>query len=96
MAKTEKHKEQYEKYFQELKKIKELIAAYKRIGEIIDKQAAPLGEYRRVWTLLQSDGHFTVRELRYMGHVYSGILLESAKSIDRIDGLISGGSLMFR
>lgn len=86
---TEKHKEQYRKYFEELKKIKQLIAAYKRIREVIDKQAALVAEYRRAWGLLQNDGHFTEKELLYMSQVYSGILLESAKSIDRIDGIIT-------
>lgn len=86
---TEKHKEQYRKYFEELKKIKELIAAYKRIREVIDKQAALVTEYRRAWGLLQNDGHFTEKELLYMSQVYSGILVESAKSIDRIDGIIT-------
>lgn len=86
---TEKHKEQYRKYFEELKKIKQLIAAYKRIREVIDKQAALVSEYRRAWGLLQNDGHFTQKELVYMAQVYSGILVESAKSIDRIDGIIT-------
>lgn len=86
---TEKHKEQYRKYFEELKKVKNLIATYKRIREIADKQYRIVLEYRRVWTLIQNDGHFTAQEIEYMGRVYSGMLLESGKSLDQINGIIT-------
>lgn len=89
---TKKQKDQYEKYFEELKKIKSAIANYKRVKEIAQKQARLVREYEHVWQLLRSDNHFTTREIDYMGRVYSGILDESLKNIKSIDMVITSFS----
>jgi hypothetical protein len=86
---TEKQRKIYKDYFEELQKVKALIAYYKRIREITDKQYRLVNEYRRVWDIVQNDGNFTPKEIAYMGHVYSGILEESVKNIDQIGGIIT-------
>lgn len=79
---TEKQREQYRKYYEELRKVKLLISYYQRIKDISQTQVRLVDEYRRVWNIIQSDTHFTPEEITYMGKVYAGILSETVKNID--------------
>lgn len=81
---TEKQKEQYKKYYEELAKVKAIISYYQRIRDITQKQVRLVDEYKRAWNLVRQDKHFTANEIEYMALVYSGILEESMKSIDQI------------
>jgi len=81
---TQKQKDLYGKYFDELKKVKDLIAYYQRIKDITDKQAKLVQEYSHAWGMLRNDKHFTAQEIQYMGSVYNGILDETVKNIDEM------------
>lgn len=81
---TKKHKEQYAKYFNELKKVKEAISGYKKVKEIIEKQVMIVEEYKSAFSLFRQDKHFTSREVEYMVQVYTGIIEESIKNIDQL------------
>lgn len=81
---TQKQREQYGKYYEELWRVKSVIAYYKRIRELAEKQADMLNEYKWAWGLFQKDQHFTLEELDYMRKVYAGILEESVKNLDQI------------
>ncbi|MNE28409.1 hypothetical protein D3C80_1218480 [compost metagenome] len=81
---TQKQRDLYKEYYQELMKVKSIISYYQRIKEITNKQTRLVEEYERAWHLFQQDRHFTVDELDYMQRVYSGILGESVKNMDQI------------
>lgn len=81
---TEKQKELYKNYYEELWKVKSVIAYYKRIKDLTEKQIAIVDEYKWAWALFQKDKNFTVDELEHMQKVYSGILDESIKNLDQI------------
>jgi len=81
---TEKQKEQYRKYYEELAKVKAIISYYQRIRDITQKQVRLVNEYNRSWQLIRQDKHFTADEVEYMAKVYSGILEESMENIDQI------------
>jgi hypothetical protein len=81
---TQKQKDLYKNYYDELAKVKSIITYYQRIRDITQKQVRLVKDYERAWKLLQQDGHFTVSELDYMQKVYSGILSESMKNNDQI------------
>ena len=85
---VQKQKDLYQDYFNELWKVKTVIAYYKRVTEIIDKQKQLVSEYKQAYALVQKDKHFTPSEIRYMYSVYSGIIGESVKSLDQILGII--------
>lgn len=85
---TKKQKEQYAKYYEELSKVKEIIAYYQRIREITQKQGRIVDEYNRAWALIQQDKHFTAEEITYMATVYSGIMDESMKNVEQISMII--------
>jgi hypothetical protein len=81
---SEKQKEQYREYYEELVKIKSIISYYQRIKDITNKQIRLVDEYNGAWQLLKQDDHFTLAEIDYMGKVYNGILSESLNNIDQI------------
>ncbi len=81
---TQKQKDLYQNYFDELQKVKSLISYYQRIRAITDKQAMLVRSYSRAWSLFRNDTHFSAKELTYMGSVYNGILEETLKNIDQI------------
>lgn len=81
---TQKQRDLYKEYYQELMKVKSIITYYQRIKEITQKQTRLIEEYERAWRLFQQDRHFNVEELKYMQRVYSGILEESVKNMDQI------------
>ena len=81
---TQKQKELYRNYYEELAKVKTIITYYQRIKDISEKQVRLVDEYERAWNLFQKDAHFKASELDYMQSVYSGILNESLKNIDQI------------
>ncbi|UYQ92155.1 conjugal transfer protein TraI [Chitinophaga horti] len=81
---TEKQRNQYKIYFQELHKVKSLITYYKRIKDISAKEARLVHEYQRAWRMVRGDKRFTPREIEYMGKVYLGMLDETVKNIEQL------------
>lgn len=81
---TQKQKDLYKGYYEELAKVKSIITYYQRIREITKKQTQLVQEYERAWNLFKQDTHFKDSEIQYMEHVYTGILEESVKNIDQI------------
>ncbi len=89
---TEKQKEQYRKYYEELAKVKSVISYYQRIRDISQKQVRLVNDYNKSWQLLRQDSHFSSDEIAYMANVYSGILQESLKNIDQISLIVKSFS----
>ncbi len=81
---TQRQKELYSKYYQELWEVKSAISYFKRIRELTAKQVKLVDEYQWAWKLFQQDKHFNAEELDNMKNVYSGILDESLKNVDDI------------
>jgi len=81
---SQKQRNLYGNYYNELWQIKSVIAYYDRIKEMTERQASLVSQYNHAWNLLKSDKHFSAEELSYMQKVYSGILQESVKNLDEI------------
>jgi hypothetical protein len=81
---SQKQKDLFSSYYNELWQIKTTIAYYTRISEMTQKQVALVNSYNQAWALLKEDQHFTVDELTYMSSVYSGILQASVNDLDQI------------
>lgn len=79
-----KQKELYDDYYQDLKKIKDVITYYKRVRDITEKQISLVEAYKRAIFLFRSDSHFTPKEIEYIAKVYSGILSASVDNLDQI------------
>jgi hypothetical protein len=81
---TERQRDLYKDYYEELAKVKSIITYYQLIRDISQKQVRLVQEYESAWALFQQDRHFNLAELGYMQQVYTGILEESMKNIDQI------------
>lgn len=79
-----KQKELYREYFDELRKVKDALAYYHRVKDIITDQAAMVKEYKAAWAIFRQDKNFTADELNFMAGVYNGMLSESLKNIDQL------------
>jgi hypothetical protein len=88
---SQKQKNLFGQYYQELWDIKTAIAYYSRISELTEKQVALVSSYNQAWSLLKEDKHFSADELTYMGKVYSGILQASVNDLDQILSVIHAG-----
>lgn len=86
---VEKQRNLYKDYYEELWRVKALITYYGRVKDIIQKQKALVEEYKRAWAMIKQNKHFSPEELRYMENVYSGILGESLKNVDRLSLVIN-------
>ncbi|CDT07160.1 conserved exported hypothetical protein [Sphingobacterium sp. PM2-P1-29] len=89
---SEKQKEQYRVYYEELSKVKSLISYYQRIKEITTKQLKLVEAYKMAWNKFSSDKHFGAKDLEYMSKVYSGILDQSLANVDQIAIIIKSFS----
>lgn len=86
---SDKQKEQYRNYYEELSKVKSVITYYKRIREIMQKQVLLVEAYKSAWQKLSADKNFSAKELDYMASIYGGIMEESLKNIEQIGTLVS-------
>lgn len=81
---TERQRQLYKEYYDELWRVRNTIAAYKRIQSIIGRQKQIIAEYKFTWKMINQDRHFTRDEIDFMYHVYTGILNESIYNLDQI------------
>lgn len=81
---TDRQRQLYKEYYDELWKVRNTIAAYKRIRQILRRQEQLVDEYHRVWSMIRENERFTQSEIDYMYRVYSGILGESIDNLDQI------------
>ncbi len=86
---VEKQRKLYADYFDELWKVKNTIATYQRVRDIIKRQVQMVKEYEKAYALSRQDKNFTQKEINYMYQVYSGILNESVKNLEQVQLVIS-------
>lgn len=85
---TKKNKEQYQKYYEELSKVKQIISGYQRVKDMMAKQVRIVEEYKRAFSLFKQDKNFTADEIAYMTRVYTGMVEESIKNLDQLLSVI--------
>jgi hypothetical protein len=81
---VEKQRKLYEDYYNELWQVKQVIADYDKVKDIVKLQSRIVSEYTRAYGLFKQDKHFTRDELDHMFQVYTGILSESLKNVDQV------------
>lgn len=84
-----KEKDLYAGYYQELAKVRRVIADYKAVKDVISRQTQLVTEYRNASALFRRDTHFSVSELEYMGNIYNGILSESLRNLEAVSTAIT-------
>ncbi|MFL5738913.1 MAG: conjugal transfer protein TraI [Flavisolibacter sp.] len=86
---VEKQKRLYQDYFDELWKVKDVVAYYHKVKEISEKQVALVKSYKKTFQAIEADKHFSAEEILYMGQVYTGIIEESLKNLELVSLVIS-------
>lgn len=86
---TEKQRELYASYFDELKNVKCILTNHLRVKNIIQKNIQLVNEYRASWNLLRSGNEFSKEELDYLGKIYSGILHSAGGTLDNLQLVIN-------
>ncbi len=81
---TEKQRQLYKKYYDELWKIRKTLANYHRIALAIQRQKQLVAQYKFTWQMVSQDKHFTRSEVDYIYVVYTGILNDSLYNLDQI------------
>lgn len=81
---TERQKELYQQYFEELWRVKAILNYYRQFTDIVNKQKQLLEEYKRAYQLVGQDKNFTSEEIAYMQGVYSNILDAGIANVDDI------------
>ena len=81
---TEKQRQLYKKYYDELWQVRRTLATYHRIALIIQRQKQIVQQYQFTWEMVNQDKHFTRSEIEYMYVIYTGILNESLYHLDEV------------
>jgi hypothetical protein len=81
---TSQFKDLYQNYFNELWQVKTIISEFKGVTDIIAEQEQLANNYKQAYAAIQQDKHFSPSEATYIGNVLSGIISQSAKSLDQI------------
>jgi len=77
-------KDLYSEYYQELSTVKQIIADYDKVKQIISLQESIISEYNSAYSKFKQDKNFTTSEITYMYNVYSGILNESLNNVNQV------------
>ncbi|MBX2894706.1 MAG: conjugal transfer protein TraI [Cyclobacteriaceae bacterium] len=81
---TDKQRQQYKKYFDELWKIRNTLQTYQRIRQITERQVFLVREYKRTWDMVNQDKHFNRMEIDYMYRTYTGIIDDSIFNLEQL------------
>ena len=81
---VQQQKDLYQQYYQELATVKQIIADYEKVKQIISLQARIVSEYNHAMNLFRQDKNFSPAEISSMASVYSGILDQSLKNVQQV------------
>ena len=81
---TEKQRQLYKKYYDELWKVRNTLATYHRIALILQRQKQLVQQYKFTWQMVNQDKHFSRSEIDYMYLVYTGIINQSVYNLDEL------------
>lgn len=79
---SERQKELYSNYYQELTKVKSVIRYYRKITQMADLQKSILQEYRIAWNSIAVEPLLSVSEKAFIKQVHQGILQECLENFD--------------
>ncbi len=90
---SQKQKELFAGYYEELQKVKSVITYYKRVRSVLDQQVSLVAEYKRAVSIISGAKCFTPDEVIHIMDVYTGILEQSVQNVSQINTIIKSFSL---
>jgi len=82
-------KDLFEGYYQELWQVKNALSLYHKVKDITEQQAQLVTAYKKAWTAIRQDPHFSMEELDHIGAIYSGILDRSIQQTGQLTTVIT-------
>ncbi len=86
---SQKQKDLFNTYYDELWKVKNAIAYYNKARKIVEGEKQLVSEYQRAMALFRRDKNFSVKRLERMAQVYTGILEQSVKNVEQVAMVIN-------
>jgi hypothetical protein len=80
----EKQKQLYQEYYDDLRKIKNTVAAYHKIKDILAKQVSIVNTYKYALANARKDTQLTFAEISQVTNMYSAILSESLANVEQL------------
>jgi hypothetical protein len=81
---ADKQRNLFKTYYDELWQVRDVIAYYQRVKDIVNKQVQIVNEYKDAYQLFSKDTHFSSAELTHIYNVYMGILDQSLKNVEEL------------
>jgi hypothetical protein len=77
-------KDLYGEYYRELSEVRQVIADYYKVKQIITLQTNILSDYHQSYSKFKQDKNFSAAELNNMYTIYTGIITQSLKDVDQV------------
>lgn len=85
---SQRQRDLYENYYQELTQVKAILASYGRVAELLKQQRTMLTAYQTTWRNLESDPLFSIQEKDQMQRVYRGMLKSCLENLELLALLV--------
>lgn len=89
---SEKQKQQYQVYFQQLQQVKQWIRTYRLVRQMMEKQVAILYQ-QQVLTQVRAAGYASPAQVQHMEGVFAGILEQSDTLLQGLQQVLGQGLL---
>jgi hypothetical protein len=86
---VQQQKDLYSEYYQELWQIKDALALYSKVKNIIEKQVKLISYYKKAYAAVQQDSHFNTGEVSHIVAVYNSILNSSVQNVNTLTLIIN-------
>jgi hypothetical protein len=83
----------HEHFLDGLLEVSPVVKKYKRVNDIIHYQTLIVKRSKAAFNQFKDAGSFTVKEIEYIGKVYSNLFQENLRNIDELSMIITAGQL---
>jgi hypothetical protein len=84
---VQQQKDLYGAYYQELWQVKNVLMDYSVVRKMVERQIRLVSDYKRAYSAVMQDPHFSAGEMGHIAAVYAGILNESVENINQLSRL---------
>jgi len=86
---VQQQRDLFAEFYQELWEVKNAIATYEEVKDMIEKQAKIVAGYKQAYATVSQDKHFSAAEVSTMSAVLSGIMNQSVQNINRLTTVVT-------
>jgi len=80
----QRQKDLFQKYYDDLWKVRQTLATYQRVSQIVQRQRQLVQQYSFTWQMVNQDRNFSRSEIDYMYVVYTGIINDSLFNLEQL------------